>query len=131
MEVAGRLSTADDTPIPLARVSLFGGEEGGRDVVLVQHTAGDGSFVFPDVAAGEYTLTVHRAGTIAYDGRVVDAISLDLRRSATGPYLPLQGELLVVEEVPHFAITSELATAVPSRRPARSLDGSRLRMARR
>ena len=94
MEVAGRLSTVDGTPIPLARISLAGREENGQEVILVVHTAGDGSFVFPDVAAGEYTLKIHRPGRITYDGRVVDAIPLDLRQSATGPYLPLQGELL-------------------------------------
>jgi len=93
MEVAGKLSTGDGTPIPLARVSLAGRNEAGRTVSLVVHTAGDGSFVFPDVAAGKYTLTVRGAGTVSYEGRVVSAIPLDLSRSATGPYLPLQGEL--------------------------------------
>ncbi len=92
MEVAGRLSTVDDAPIPLARISLVGTEENGQEVVFVVHTAGDGSFVFPDIAAGEYTLRVRQAGTITYDDRVVDVIPLDLRERATGPYLPLRGE---------------------------------------
>jgi arylsulfatase A-like enzyme len=111
MEVSGRLVAPEGLPVPLVRVSLH---DPSRRTFLVTTSASNGSFRFPRVAAGQYTLRVaRRLRSVLYDGREMEQVSLDLRERATGPYLPLQIE---AGEEP-FSVTTQSQITVQIRNP--------------
>lgn len=88
LEITGKLTNSEGEPLSNIRLRLAG------YVWLSQYTATDGSFSFPNLAAGMYQLHVREVNNLVYDGQIMEdeMITINLNNQVMGQHLLLQAE---------------------------------------